>query len=607
MNLLRLEDVGGGLPEDVFTLLGSDRLLFEAVSQLLREGFREVEDSLVSMLGLETLDEDSVELRDYALQRIAAALGEVPVQESPGSSTYLISSGVRFHVRTMKRYPRPNQWYSYWFGVRETLWVPGEVFVFQCGLAGSLIVPASDWLPFKAKLPLAKAGTPDASVQPALWRNNREFELRVADSPNRVTDEGKLDARAWLDRFDYLTTPGEGTGVKSGYWWVNQGKNYARERDGGYLYASKTTKGGAIIAMHANVGLLAPGDVVFHYAQGAVRAISTIADVPVESMHPAPPVENWEEPGHLATASYFELAQPIQLNAIPIDYRVKEKGPFMANGGVKQGYLFPLSPEFAEMMQAQFASSWPPGSPLAGGDFGIDEVVVEPDFTEIESFIAKVGLRIDSQTLRRYHLSLRTRGFVILTGISGTGKTWLAEAYAEAVSAEQLVVPVAPNWTTNEDLLGYFNPIDNTYHDTPFSAFLRSAAHAFSSAKARGTTARPYHLILDEMNLARVEYYFAKFLSAMELRSRRTTTPIELAPGEEVLLTPNLKFIGTVNIDETTHGFADKVFDRAQLVGLTVRSRSPLRTHRGCSVARHVDGHVGRSYRRGSICVSSRG
>jgi hypothetical protein len=72
------------------------------------------------------------------------------------------------------------------------------------------------------------------------------------------------------------------------------------------------------------------------------------------------------------------------------------------------------------------------------------------------------------------------------------------------------------------------------------------------------------------MNLARVEYYFAKFLSAMEVRSRNETATLELAPGHEVLLTPNLFFIGTVNVDETTHGFADKVYDRAQLLELRV-------------------------------------
>lgn len=191
------------------------------------------------------------------------------------------------------------------------------------------------------------------------------------------------------------------------------------------------------------------------------------------------------------------------------------------------------------------------------------------ELNRIHSFLTAQNFRIDLQQLRRYHLSLQTRKFVVLSGISGTGKTWLAEMYAAAVDARVKVVPVAPNWTSNEDLLGYFNPLDKTYHDTEFSNFLREATQDFEE---KGELAAQYHLVLDEMNLARVEYYFAKFLSLMELRTRSENgcALIELG-NEKVLLPPNLYFIGTVNIDETTHGFADKVYDRAQLIemGLT--------------------------------------
>ncbi|MCC5650171.1 tetratricopeptide repeat protein [Nostoc sp. XA013] len=194
----------------------------------------------------------------------------------------------------------------------------------------------------------------------------------------------------------------------------------------------------------------------------------------------------------------------------------------------------------------------------------------EPLFTEINQNIRSKGLRISESILRRYHLALKTRKFVILSGTSGTGKTWLTKAYAEVVAAEYLLVPVAPNWTTNEDLLGYFNPMDKEYHYTAFSHFLEKAAQEYEKAQTEKRTPKPYHLILDEMNLARVEYYFAKFLSAMEVRMREGLVPIELASEKQVLLPPNLYFIGTVNVDETTHNFADKVYDRAQMIELEV-------------------------------------
>ena len=209
-----------------------------------------------------------------------------------------------------------------------------------------------------------------------------------------------------------------------------------------------------------------------------------------------------------------------------------------------------------------------------------------PDFAAISEAIAAQNLRLGERDLIRYHLSLKTRGFVILAGLSGTGKTWLAQAYADAVGADALLVPVAPNWTTNEDLLGYHNPLSGKYHDTSFSAFLRRAGLEHKAAQEAGQTPRPYHLILDEMNLARVEYYFARFLSAMEVRARGGEATIELAPGDTVPLPPNFFFVGTVNMDETTHSFADKVYDRAQLIELGV-DRETLALH--LSDAPHAD------------------
>jgi hypothetical protein len=201
-----------------------------------------------------------------------------------------------------------------------------------------------------------------------------------------------------------------------------------------------------------------------------------------------------------------------------------------------------------------------------------------PPFEKIYESVRGSGMVIDRRTLRRYHVSLRTRGFVILSGVSGTGKTWLTKLYADAVKAKRHLEPVAPNWTTNEDLLGYYNPVDGEYHHTDVIRFLQKAEEAYRSAKDEGRRPPPYHLVLDEMNLARVEYYFAKFLSKMEERKREGSAKLQLGEDREVLLPPNLSVIGTVNIDETTHAFADKVYDRAQLIEMEA-PRSRLEDH----------------------------
>lgn len=196
----------------------------------------------------------------------------------------------------------------------------------------------------------------------------------------------------------------------------------------------------------------------------------------------------------------------------------------------------------------------------------------KPESTDLKRLIHQIrlkGMRIDPATVRQYHFSMRTRGFVILAGPSGVGKTWLTRLYANALDAEYLLAPVAPNWSTNEDLLGFFNPIDAEFHATAFLSFIDRATDSWDQ---NGGDAKEFHLVLDEMNLARVEHYFSLFLSLMEMRSETEVPETRLTGDRVVRVPPNLKFAGTVNMDETTHGFADKVFDRAQLIELSISS-----------------------------------
>lgn len=353
-----------------------------------------------------------------------------------------------------------------------------------------------------------------------------------------------------------------------GYWWVNQGGTYRQEVDGGYLWAPVKSKGGRELAHHHRMADLRVGDKVLHYWAGRIQVVSSVTEA--ATLSPVPDElsdEGWEHQGRLARVDVGELSSPVPLNDIPLAWRLDESGPFNRNGAVNQGYLYPLSVDFVAKLADRFPQLTECISVSPGVQKEAAALYVEPALETIQSLIEDEGLVVSARTLRRFHLSLRSRGFVILSGISGTGKTWLAQAYARAVGGRHRLVSVAPNWTTNEDLVGYFNPIQQVYHDTPFSHFLREAAIEWESAVKDQRTPVPYYLVLDEMNLARVEYYFATFLSALEVRQREETAPVQL--GEEVvLLTPNLRFVGTVNVDETTHGFADKVYDRAQLIEL---------------------------------------
>jgi hypothetical protein len=356
----------------------------------------------------------------------------------------------------------------------------------------------------------------------------------------------------------------------SGVWWVCQGKTYTVERDRGLMWAPKKGANGSTQEYWRALQDARVGDKVLHYANGAIRAVSTVTATAEDAPRPEGLRGDWEREGWLVRCTYDELTEPVKLADVPVDWRTTGTPPFTSTGSVRQGYFFPLSEPLRGLLGDRFPEL---GLKNPAGPVPADETpvgYVEPSFEVVRDAIGDAGLRLDEQTIRRYHVSLQTRGLVILSGLSGSGKTWLAQLYARAVGAEPLLVSVAPNWTANEDLLGYYDPLAREYRHTPFSRFLEKAAAAWRAAQEAGVRARPYHLILDEMNLARVEYYFAKFLSAMEVRSREETAPLELDAVTATELTPNLFFVGTVNVDETTHGFADKVYDRAQLIEIPV-------------------------------------
>ena len=136
-----------------------------------------------------------------------------------------------------------------------------------------------------------------------------------------------------------------------------------------------------------------------------------------------------------------------------------------------------------------------------------------------------------------------------------------------------VVIPVRPDWVDNRGLLGYLNPLTDEYSTTPFLNLLLRAREEEERAETAGETPHPFFVILDEMNLARVEHYFSDFLSALEsgedipLHENETIESGESESSPQIpkrLKVPgNVLFTGTVNVDETTYMFSPKVLDRA--------------------------------------------
>ena len=192
-------------------------------------------------------------------------------------------------------------------------------------------------------------------------------------------------------------------------------------------------------------------------------------------------------------------------------------------------------------------------------------------FRSFASRIAGNPLYYSIDDIRRFVAALGVTKIMILQGMSGTGKTSLPVAWGKFTRVPTTVVPVQPMWKERSDLIGYFNEFTGKFNESMILEKLYEA----------NKTNRIYLIVLDEMNIARVEYYFAEFLSLLELptveeRILEVTSSISKKDPKELhngklILPDNVYFIGTANNDDSTFAISDKVYDRSMVMNLDYR------------------------------------
>lgn len=212
------------------------------------------------------------------------------------------------------------------------------------------------------------------------------------------------------------------------------------------------------------------------------------------------------------------------------------------------------------------------------------EEMTPPDQPEITSFsishfneqLKTANLSFSEQITLRFIASLTSKPFVILSGLSGSGKTKIAQSFVQYICespSQYNIVPVGADWTNREPMVGYPNGLVVDEYITPDSGVI----HLFLEASKKENENKPFFLILDEMNLSHVERYFADFLSIMESEDhiklytgngRKSLDGLEIPT--EIGWPKNVFIIGTVNIDETTYMFSPKVLDRANVIEFRV-------------------------------------
>ncbi|HHZ06889.1 MAG TPA: hypothetical protein GX401_08950 [Clostridiales bacterium] len=184
---------------------------------------------------------------------------------------------------------------------------------------------------------------------------------------------------------------------------------------------------------------------------------------------------------------------------------------------------------------------------------------------------SRLGLYYDIKIIRLFVSSFASTRLIILQGISGTGKTSLPYAFGKFLQNDAVITSIQPSWRDRSELFGYFNEFTKRYNETEL---LRSMYEATYNENI-------YLVILDEMNIARVEYYFAEMLSILEMPSRDEWI-VDLVPNVwendpkhlhdgKLKLPENMWYIGTANNDDSTFAITDKVYDRAMPIDINTK------------------------------------
>ena len=202
-----------------------------------------------------------------------------------------------------------------------------------------------------------------------------------------------------------------------------------------------------------------------------------------------------------------------------------------------------------------------------------NKITLEEFCNEFRNFASyKLKLYYDIKDIRRFIAGLAVTKILILQGMSGTGKTSLAFAFGEFLKNKTVVVPIQPMWKERTDLIGYYNEFTRKFNETTLLYKMYEASYSKDI----------YITILDEMNIARVEYYFAEFLSLLELPNPEGRnldvvsdvweTDPKLFNDGKLRLPINMWFIGTANNDDSTFAISDKVYDRAMVLNLDTKA-----------------------------------
>ena len=344
----------------------------------------------------------------------------------------------------------------------------------------------------------------------------------------------------------------------------------------------KDKRGGDI---YKNMRKVDVGDIVFHFIDNKeIAGVSVVKEKAIKTsgLSGTP----WDRAAYLiALRDYSELNPKINRDEL-LNYSNKSILTEVAQVSevfytrtlsLRQGaYLTPCPPKLVTLISSIYKTKFNKDLPHVNSNNMIEFSHEIQNISSLSSFhddLSNAGLQYLKKLITRFIASLLTKPFVLLTGLSGSGKTKLAQAFAQWICEDESqykLIPVGADWTNREPLLGYPNALNPEEYIKPESGVLDLIIHA------KDYPSLPHFLILDEMNLSIVERYFADFLSVMESKKEIPLYPkgsVNNGVPASLGIPENLFIIGTVNIDETTNMFSPKVLDRANTIEFRVTSQ----------------------------------
>jgi hypothetical protein len=358
---------------------------------------------------------------------------------------------------------------------------------------------------------------------------------------NRQAIVPKAEREPDLWRLISLDVEGGGSGHR--VWWVNQGSTWEAERQGNFLWAPTQTQDGRKQGHWESMKEVQHGDRVIHYANGTIRAVSTVASEYELAERPSELEDAWESSGYFVASEYQDITPSVPLASIELATRLlSSSGPFNQHGGVKQGYLFPIDDEQAQRIAADV--------PAIGDLLGLDgsapqtrdgvAIVLQPQYT-LEWLVQETNW----EETRLEELVGAITGDspqIVLAGPPGTSKTWVAKHLITYLTqgdpGRSRTVQFHPTYGYEEFIEGLRPVVDHgeikfDRVDGLILAYVKEIAHE----------TEPSFVLIDEMNRANLARVFGELMYLFEYRDE----PIDLRYTRGWELPANLKFLGTMN------------------------------------------------------------